>query len=167
MILLCDSAIWFLRLGNNNRIDEVLYKRIFCNACCVDWKENWTPTLYFSAANGSRWRTGDSIMQSGRIYIGMMFSPVESVSTWPDAPFKYVYARLRESRHHRPLFSRFRIRWPFNSHCDDWEFVSTAADSQRYRLEASGETYKCIEAVTKWNYVNRITLKKLLFFMEI
>lgn len=74
--------------------------------------------LYFSAANGSRWRTSDSIMQSGRIYIGMMFSPVESVSTWPDAPFKCVYARLRESRHRRPLFSRFRIRRPFNNLCD-------------------------------------------------
>lgn len=32
-------------------------------------------------------------MQAGRIYIGMMFSPAESVSTWPDAPFKYATAR--------------------------------------------------------------------------
>lgn len=49
--------------------------------------------LYFSVASRSRRRTGDNIMQSGRIYIGMMFSPVESVSTWPDAPFKCVRDR--------------------------------------------------------------------------
>lgn len=40
--------------------------------------ENWKPTFVFFGR--SRRRTGDNIMQPGRIYIGMMFSPIASRS---------------------------------------------------------------------------------------
>ena len=96
--LICDSIGYMIPLCHSCDQEIIIelmkyfMKEPFVK--CVAWieKKIGRLLLYFSAANGSRWRTSDSIMQSGRIYIGMMFSPVESVSTWPDAPFKCVYA---------------------------------------------------------------------------
>lgn len=118
-------------------------------------------------------------MQSGRIYIGMMFSPVESVSTWPDAPFKCVHTRQRESRR-ACCFLDFKFVGRFISHCDDRRFVSTirnllrrlcmCSSLERVQLQTGNDinrraferdvAYKCIEAVTKWNYVNWANLEK-------
>lgn len=63
-------------------------------------------------------------MQSGRIYIGMMFSSVESVSTWPDAPFKYV--RDREKAIARRFLDSEFVGRRFNNRRDDREFIATA-----------------------------------------